>query len=170
MTLSTNYFCEDRTKFNTLPPLVGSNHRRTGQHPFGGGGQTEFCPNGFSGGGGVVAEIFRDPYSVGGGGNSRNFPGSIFLFCGVADFFFPPLTAVTDPKFVLFKHVLCFARMLLLSFAFHDLRFCLSSQLKAASCARCSSEMPPSKQVNGHSFTTCLIVWGSPHSQSGEAI
>ena len=53
---------------------------------------------------------------------------------------------------------------------FHDLRFCLSSQLKAASCARCSSEMPPSKQVNGHSFTTCLIVWGSPHSQSGEAI
>ena len=33
------------------------------------GGQTEFCPNGFSGGGGVVAaEIFRDPYSVGGGG------------------------------------------------------------------------------------------------------
>ena len=32
----------------------------------GGGGATEFCPNGF-GGGGVVAEIFRDPYSVGGG-------------------------------------------------------------------------------------------------------
>ena len=32
------------------------------------GGQTEFCPNGFSGGGGVVAEIFRDPYSGGGGG------------------------------------------------------------------------------------------------------
>ena len=31
------------------------------------GGQTEFCPNGFSGGG-LVAEIFRDPYSVGGGG------------------------------------------------------------------------------------------------------
>ena len=29
------------------------------------GGQTEFCPNGFSGGGGVVAEIFRDPYFVG---------------------------------------------------------------------------------------------------------
>ena len=24
-------------------------YRRTGQHPFG-GGQTEFCPNGFSGG------------------------------------------------------------------------------------------------------------------------
>ena len=47
------------------------------------GGQTEFCPNGFSGGGGVVAEIFRDPYSV-----------------GVAEFF--PLTAVTDPKFVFF--------------------------------------------------------------------
>ena len=41
-------------------------HRRTGQHPFG-GGQTEFCPNGFSGGG-EIAEILRDPYSVGGGG------------------------------------------------------------------------------------------------------
>ena len=36
---------------------------------------------------------------------------------------------------------------------FHDLRFCLSSQLKAASYARCSSEMPLSKQVNGHSLT-----------------
>ena len=49
------------------------------------GGQTEFCPNGFSGGG-VVAEIFRDPSSVGGGrGSSRHFPGSIF--CGVAGFF-----------------------------------------------------------------------------------
>ena len=33
-----------------------------------GGGQTEFCPNGFGGGGGVVPAIFRDPYSVGGGG------------------------------------------------------------------------------------------------------
>ena len=29
------------------------------------GGQTEFCPNGFGGGGGVVADIFRDPYSGG---------------------------------------------------------------------------------------------------------
>ena len=74
------------------------------------------------GGGGVVAEIFRDPYSVGGGGSGRNFPGSIF--CGVAEFFplptvtdptfgFFPLTPVTDPKFVLFKHVLCFARIML---------------------------------------------------------
>ena len=62
------------------------------------GGQTEFCPNGFSGGG-VVAEIFRDPYSVGGGGSSRNFPGSIF--CEVAEFF--PLIAVTGPKFVFFS-------------------------------------------------------------------
>ena len=52
------------------------------------------------GGRGVVAEIFRDPYSVGGGGgSSRNFPGSIF--CGVAEFF--PLTTVTDPKFVFFS-------------------------------------------------------------------
>ena len=41
------------------------------------------------GGGGVVAEIFWDPYSVG-GGSSRNFPGSIF--CGVTEFF--PLTVV----------------------------------------------------------------------------
>ena len=70
------------------------------------------------GGGGVVAEIFRDPYSVGGGGSSRNFPESIF--CGVAEFFisrpsirvFFPLTAITDPQFVLFKHVLCFARIM----------------------------------------------------------
>ena len=61
------------------------------------GGQTEFCPNGFSGGGGVVADIFRNPYSVG-GGSSRNFPGCVF--CGVAEFF--PLTAVTYPQFGLF--------------------------------------------------------------------
>ena len=54
-----------------------------------GGGQTEFCPNGFSGGG-VVTEIFRDPYSVGGGVVASN----------------------RDPKFVLFKHVLCFARIM----------------------------------------------------------
>ena len=35
----------------------------------GGGGQTEFCPNGFGGGGGsgVVAEVFQDPYPVGAG-------------------------------------------------------------------------------------------------------
>ena len=58
-----------------------------------GGGQTEFCPNGFSGGGGVVAEIFRDPCS-----------------CGVAEFF--ALSVKKDPKFVLFKHVLCFARII----------------------------------------------------------
>ena len=60
--------------------------------------------------------------------------------------------------------------LFLMSFVFHDLKFCLSSQLKAASSARCSSEMPPSMQVNGHSFTICLIVWGSPQSQSGEAM
>ena len=34
-------------------------------------------------GGGVVAEIFRDPYSVG-GGSSRNFPGTIL--CGWQNF------------------------------------------------------------------------------------
>ena len=51
------------------------------------------------------------------------------------------------------------------------LLFMISSFVSAASwCARCSSEMPPSKQVNGHSFTTCLIVWGSPQSQIGEAM
>ena len=35
----------------------------------------------------------------GGGGSSRNFPRSI-------------LTAVTDPQFALFKHLLCFARII----------------------------------------------------------
>ena len=44
------------------------------------------------GGGGVVAEIFRDLQGV------------------VAEFF--QLTAITDPKFVLIKHVLCFARII----------------------------------------------------------
>ena len=53
---------------------------------------------------------------------------------------------------------------------FYDLKCRLSSQLKAASCAWCNSEMPPSKQVNGHSFTICLIVWCSPQSQNGEAM
>ena len=42
-------------------------HRRTGQHPFG-GGRPSFARMDSVGGGGVVAEIFRDPYSVGGGG------------------------------------------------------------------------------------------------------
>ena len=41
-------------------------HRRTGQHPFG-GGRPSFARMD-SVGGGVVAEIFRDPCSVGGGG------------------------------------------------------------------------------------------------------
>ena len=82
----------------------GCSHRRTGQHPF--GGADRVLPEWIQWGG-VVADIFRDPYSVG-GGSSRNFPGSIL--CGVAGFF--PLTAVTDPKFVLFKHVLCFARIM----------------------------------------------------------
>ena len=87
------------------------------------GGQTEFCPNGFSGGGGGSSRNFPGSiFSGGGGGSGRNFPGSIF--CGVAEFFplptvtdpqfgFFPLTPVTDPKFVLFKHVLCFARIML---------------------------------------------------------
>ena len=62
--------------------------------------------------------------SVGGGGSSRNFPGSIFSGGGggssrnfprpvmglVAEFF--PLTAVTDHQFALFKHLLGFARII----------------------------------------------------------
>ena len=43
-------------------------HRRTGQHPLGGGGRPCFARmNSVGEGGGVVAEIFRDPYSGGGG-------------------------------------------------------------------------------------------------------
>ena len=71
-------------------------HRRTGQHPF--GGADRVLPEWIQWGGGVVAEIFRDPYSVGGGGSSRNFPGSVF--CVVGGFF--PVAAVTDPKFWVF--------------------------------------------------------------------
>ena len=49
---------------------------------------------------------------------------------------------------------------------FHDLMFCLSSQLKAASCARCSSEMPLSKQVNGQSLCqiNSVVVLKSWHN------
>ena len=60
---------------NEKRPNNARHNRRTGQHPLG-GGQTEFCPNRFGGGGGVVAGIARDPYSVG-GGSSRNFPRPI---------------------------------------------------------------------------------------------
>ena len=60
-----------------------SRHRRTGQHPFG-GGRPSFA---------------RMDSVGGGGGSSRNFSGS--RFCGVAEFF--PLTTVTDPKFVFFS-------------------------------------------------------------------
>ena len=58
----------------------------------GGGGSTNFPGSIFSGG----------------GGSSRSFQGSVL--CGVAESF--PLTPVTDPKFVLLKHVLCFARII----------------------------------------------------------
>ena len=64
-------------------------HRRTGQHPFGGADP-------------VLPEIFC------------GVP-EFFLLTPVTDTnfgFFPLLTAVTDPKFVLFKHVLCFARIM----------------------------------------------------------
>ena len=43
-------------------------HRRTGQHPF--GGADRVLPEWIQWGGGVVAENFRDPYSVGRGGGS----------------------------------------------------------------------------------------------------
>ena len=54
----------------------------------------------------------------------------------------------------------------------HDIKFWLSSLLKAAFCARCSSELPSSKQGNKHSFTIilCFMVCCSPQSQSGEAM
>ena len=68
-------------------------HRRTGQHPF--GGADRVLPEWIRWGG-VVAEIFRATFGGGGG--------------VVAELF--ALTAVTDPKFVLFKHVLCFARIM----------------------------------------------------------
>ena len=48
------------------------------------GGADRVLPEWIQWGGGVVAEIFRDPYSVG-GGSSRNFPGSIL--CGWQNLF-----------------------------------------------------------------------------------
>ena len=47
-----------------------------------------------------------------GEGSSRNFPRPIRWGGGGVVAEFVPLTAVTDPKFVLFKHVLCFARIM----------------------------------------------------------
>ena len=70
---------------------LNRSHRRTGQHPF--GGADRVLPEWIRWGGGVVADIFRDPYSV----------GCLNLF---------PLTPVTGPKFVLFKQVLCFTRIM----------------------------------------------------------
>ena len=50
-------------------------HRRTGQHPFGGGGgKPSFARMHSVGGGGVVADIFRGPYSVGGGVVPEMYP------------------------------------------------------------------------------------------------
>ena len=70
-------------------------HRRTGQHPFG-GGQTEFCPNAFSGGGGVVAEISGIQIQ-GGGVVAEIFRDPYYVF---------QLTAVADPKFGFFSRYL----------------------------------------------------------------
>ena len=69
--------------------------------------------------GGVVTDIFRDPYSVGGGGVVAEifrdpyflWGGRIFPLTAVPDPKFV-FSAVTAPKFVLFKHVLCFARIM----------------------------------------------------------
>ena len=85
-------------------------YRRTGQHPFGGGGANRFLPEWIP--------------TVGGGGSSRNFPGSII--CGgkvVGDIFrgpcapdsvgggvmaaFFPLTAVTYPMVIQPCFVFC---------------------------------------------------------------
>ena len=71
----------------------GGIHRRTGQHPFG-GGRPSFARMDSVGGGGSSTN-FPGSIFCGGGGSSRNFPGSI---CGRIF----PLTAVTDPKFVFF--------------------------------------------------------------------
>ena len=53
-------------RYVAMPAMGGCTHRRTGQHPF--GGADRVLPEWIQWGGGVVAEIFRDPYSVGGGG------------------------------------------------------------------------------------------------------
>ena len=49
---------------------------------WGGGGRPSFARMDSVGG---VSEIFRDPYSLGGGVVAEIFPGS--TFCGVAEFF-----------------------------------------------------------------------------------
>ncbi len=54
---------------------------------------------------------------------------------------------------------MCLHKVVVVVVCFHDLKFCLSSQLKAASCARCRSEMPPSKHVNIHSqYASWFVV------------
>ena len=58
-------------------------HRRTGQHPLGGGG----------------ADLVLPEWIRWGGCSSRNCPGSIL--CRVPDFF--QLAPVTDPQFVFFS-------------------------------------------------------------------
>ena len=68
-------------------------HRRTGQHPFGG-----------------ADRVLPEWIQWGGGGSSRNFPGSIFSGGGVvAEFFGNPyimwggrIFSVTDPTFAFF--------------------------------------------------------------------
>ena len=75
----------------------------------GGGSSRTFSGSIFSGGGGR-SRIFPRSIFSGGGVGSRHFPRPIRWGGVVAELF--PLTAVTDPKFVLFKHVLCFASII----------------------------------------------------------
>ena len=81
-------------------------HRRTGQHPF--GGADRVLPEWIQWGGGGSSRNFQGSIFIGEGGSSRHFPGSIF--CGAAEFFH--LTPVKTLKLVLFKHVVCFARII----------------------------------------------------------
>ena len=73
-----------------------------------GGGRPSFARMDSVGGGGGSSRKFPGSIFCGGGGGSRNFQGS--RFCGMPEFF--PLAPVTDPKFVLLKLVLCFARIM----------------------------------------------------------
>ena len=85
-----------------------SSHRRTGQHPFGGGAD-RVLPEWIRWGGGGSSRNFPGSRFSGGGGSSRHFRDSVGGGSGTICF---PLTAVTDTQFVLFKHVLCFARII----------------------------------------------------------
>ena len=77
----SNFYCShlwyNFTKVQmNKPRITYNNHRRTGQHPF--GGANRVLPEWIQwGGGGVVAEIFRDPIQW--GGSSRNCPDPYYV-------------------------------------------------------------------------------------------